>query len=192
MDCMKKVLVTTRGQWREWLAEHHAQEGKGIWLVFHRKHTGTPSLEYEEAVQEALCFGWIDSIIKRIDDDKYCRKFTPRNDDSRWSRKNKERVERILEEGRMTEFGQAKIDAAKRSGRWQTDGRPRINLDVPRDLSDALGRNAKAKDFFEKLAPTYRRHFVGWIVIAKRPDTRTKRLRESIALLARGERLGLK
>jgi hypothetical protein len=96
---MKQVYVSTRGQWRRWLAENHDKEENGIWLVFYKKETGRPSLEYEESVEEALCFGWIDSIIKRIDDDKYCRKFTPRKDDSRWSNTNKERVEKIIKEG---------------------------------------------------------------------------------------------
>ena len=189
---MKQVHVTTRSQWRRWLAENHDQEKQGIWLVFHKKETGRPSLGYEEAVEEALCFGWIDSIIKRIDDDKYCRKFTPRKDRSSWSNLNTRRAEKAIREGRMTEFGLAKIRAAKRSGSWERDPRPAIRLDVPRDLSEALARNRKAKDFFEMLAPTYQRHFVGWIATAKKPETRAKRLNESLALLRRGEKLGLK
>ena len=189
---MKQVQVTTRSQWRRWLAENHDQEKNGIWLVFNKKETGRPSLEYEESVEEALCFGWIDSIIKRIDDGKYCRKFTPRKDGSRWSNTNKKRTEKIIKEGRMTEFGLAKIEAAERSGSWEMDPRPVINRGIPQELSEALARNRKAKDFFEKLAPTYRTHFIGWIVTAKKPETRAKRIRESLALLAKGEKLGLK
>ena len=189
---MNQVHVTTRTQWRRWLTENHDQEKDGIWLVFHKKATGRASLKYEESVEEALCFGWIDSIIKRINDDRYCRKFTPRKDDSGWSNTNKKRVERIIKEGRMTEFGQAKVEAAKRSGRWEMDPRPVIDAGIPQELSEALARNRKAKDFFEKLAPTYRKHFIGWIVSAKREETRAKRLKESLALLANGEKLGLK
>ncbi len=189
---MKQIHFTTRNQWRQWLAKNHDQEKKGVWLVFHRKHAGEPSLEYEEAVEEALCFGWIDSVIKRIDDDRYCRKFTPRRDDSAWSNANKRRVAKITREGRMTEFGQAKVDAAKISGRWAIDPQPAINTVVPEELSQALDRNQQAKDYFETLAPTYRKHFIGWIVTAKRPETRAKRIRESLALLAKGEKLGLK
>lgn len=174
------------------MAENHDREQEGIWLVYHKRGTGKPSLEYEESVEEALCFGWIDSIIKRIDDRRYCRKFTPRKDDSGWSSTNKRRVEKMVKEGRMTEFGQAKIDAAKRSGRWERDPRPVIDTDVPRDLSRALVRNRNAKEFFEQLAPTYRKHFIGWINAAKRPETRAKRIRESLTLLARGEKLGLR
>ena len=189
---MKQVHVSNRGLWRRWLAENHDKETDGIWLVLYKKETGRPTLEYEEAVEEALCFGWIDSIIKRIDDDKYCRKFTPRKNDSKWSSTNKKRAEKTIKEGRMTEFGLARIEAAKRSGSWAMDPRPVISSDIPQDLSGALARNRKAKDFFEMLAPTYRKHFIGWIVTAKRPETRAKRLKESLALLAQGEKLGLK
>lgn len=189
---MKQVHVTTRSQWRRWLAENHDKEEKGIWLVFYKKATGRPSLEYEESVEEALCFGWIDSVIRRMDDDQYCRKFTPRRNTSKWSNTNKKRVAKIIKEGRMTEFGRAKIEAAKRSGRWERDPRPVMNSDIPQELAEALARNRKAKDFFEKLAPSHRKHFVGWIVSAKRPETREKRIKESLALLARGEKLGPK
>jgi len=189
---MKQLHVSTRDQWRKWLAMNHSKELNGIWLVFYKKDTGKPSLDYEVAVEEALCFGWIDSIIKRIDRDTYCRKFTPRKDKSRWSATNRRRVEKIIKEGTMTEFGLAKVEAAKKLANWESVPRPSINTDLPRDLSEALARNRKAKDFFDTLAPTYRKHFIGWIVTAKRPETRAKRLRESVALLAKGKKLGLK
>jgi len=174
------------------LAENHDKEQSGIWLVFYKRHTGKSSVEYEESVEEAICYGWIDSIIKRMDDEKYCRKFTPRKSGSRWSNTNRKRAEKVIKEGRMTEFGLAKIEAAKKSGRWEMDPRPVIKLDIPPELSEALARNRKAKDFFEKLAPTYRKRFMGWIVAAKREVTKAKRLKESLALLARGKKLGLK
>src|SRR5271157_3025485 len=150
---MKQLCVPSRAQWRTWLAGNHDKEERGIWLVFYKRGAGRPSVAYEESVEEALCFGWIDSIIKRIDDDRYCRKFTPRRGDSRWSNTNKKRVEKLIKEGRMTQFGLAKIEAAKRSGNWDVDPRPAINLDIPPQLSEALARNRKAKDFFDKLAP---------------------------------------
>jgi uncharacterized protein YdeI (YjbR/CyaY-like superfamily) len=189
---MKQVHVSTRDQWRKWLAENHDQEPDGIWLVFHKKDTGSATLEYEESVEEALCFGWIDSLIKRIDDDKYCRKFTPRKAVSRWSISNKKRVEKIIKEGRMTQFGLKKIEAARKSGIWEEDPRPVIKLEVPEEFAEALSRNWKAKEFFDKLAPTYRKHFIAWIAMAKRPETRAKRLKEALALLGKGEKLGLK
>ncbi len=189
---MRQLHFRTRQDWREWLAENHGKEEAGIWLVFCRKETGRTSLGYEESVEEALCFGWIDSVIKRIDDTKYCRKFTPRTDTSKWSLTNRRRVDKLMKQGSMTEFGLAKVEAAKRSGNWETNVRSVIELDVPEALSAALARDRKARAFFERLAPTYRRHFIGWIVSAKRPETRSKRLRESLALLGRGEKLGLK
>jgi uncharacterized protein YdeI (YjbR/CyaY-like superfamily) len=189
---MKRIHATTRNEWRRWLADNHDREKDGIWLVFHKNKTGKPSLDYDDSVEEALCFGWIDSLIKRIDDRKYCRKFTPRKDDSLWSSSNKRRVEKLIKEGRMTEFGHAKIAAAKQSGRWELDPRPVIGTDVPSDLAEALAKDRRAENFFENLAQTYQRHFVAWIVSAKRPETRAKRLKQSLALLARGEKLGLK
>jgi uncharacterized protein YdeI (YjbR/CyaY-like superfamily) len=187
---MKQVHLTTPSQWRQWLAENHDKETGGIWLVFHRKAAGKPSLGYEDSVEEALCFGWIDSTVRRIDDAKYCRKFTPRRNGSVWSNLNKQRVAKMVREGKMTEFGQAKIDAAKASGRWQMDVRPAVNQ-MPRELSEALARNGKASDFFKRLAPSCRKRFIGWIATAKKPETRAKRVKETVALLARGEKLGL-
>src|SRR5580704_10191223 len=109
---MKQLCVTSRAQWRAWLAENHDKEKSGVWLVFFKGPKGKASIEYEESVEEALCFGWIDSLIKRIDDQQYCRKYTPRKNDSLWSDSNRKRVEKIIREGRMTEFGLAKIEAA--------------------------------------------------------------------------------
>jgi uncharacterized protein YdeI (YjbR/CyaY-like superfamily) len=189
---MKQVYVSTRGEWRRWLAQNHDKEENGIWLVFYKKQTGRPSIDYEETVQEALCFGWIDSLIKRINDETYCRKFTPRKSTSRWSDINRRRVEKIIREGRITEFGLAKIEAAKKLGNWVSARRPVIDTGIPQELSEALLKNRKAKVFFEGLAPTYRKHFIGWIATAKRQETRAKRIKECLALLARGEKLGLK
>src|SRR5215469_16672255 len=138
---MKQIHATTRSEWRRWLAENHDREKDGIWLVYHKRETGSPTLEYEESVEEALCFGWIDSIIKRIDAGKYCRKFTPRKDGSAWSSSNKKRVEKLVNEGRMTKFGQAKIDAARKSGRWELDPRPVIDKHASHDLFEALAGN---------------------------------------------------
>jgi uncharacterized protein YdeI (YjbR/CyaY-like superfamily) len=189
---MKLVHASTRAQWRRWLAENHDKEAGGIWLVFHRKETGKPALDYEAAVEEALCVGWIDSVIKKLDDERYCRRFTPRKDGSVWSEPNKRRAEKMVRAGRMTAAGLAKVEAAKRLGRWATDPRPVISPEVPQDLAAALARNRKARSFFDTLAPSCRKQFIGWIVTAKQSETRVKRVRESLALLARGGKLGLK
>ena len=189
---MKTVYLATRVQWRKWLSQYHDKEDKGIWLVFYKKETQHPSLEYEDAVEEALCFGWIDSIIKKIDDEKYCRKFSPRKSDSLWSDLNKKRVNKVIKEGRMTEHGLAKITAAKASGLWDRDPRAGLDLNMPDAFANALKKNQKAKRFFDQLAPTYQKHYIAWITTAKREDTKEKRIKEAIKLLARGLKLGLK
>ena len=189
---MKTVYVKNRNQWRDWLAENHDRQEKGIWLVFYKKSTNKPSLEYEEAIEEALCFGWIDSIIKKIDDEKYARKFTPRKADSFWSQLNKKRIEKMIKQGRMAKVGLAKVKEAKKTGLWNKDPRPKISLDVPEELAAALTKNKKAKENFDKLALTYRRRYIMWIAVAKRADTKKRRVAESIALLREGKKLGLK
>lgn len=149
-------------------------------------------MAYDEAVEEALCFGWIDSIIKKLDGTRYCRKFTPRKLNSKWSALNKERVARLIRERKMTASGLAKIEVAKQSGLWDVDPRPTISFDIPGEFSKALNRNKVAKSHFVKLSPTYKKQFIGWIVTAKRPETRESRIQESISLLELGMKLGLR
>ncbi len=188
---MKQVYVKTRAEWRNWLNKNHLKNA-GIWLVFYKKHTGKPTLEYDAAVEEALCFGWIDSIIKKLDDERYLRKFTPRKSDSRWSESNKKRVKKLMRQGLMTKLGVARVTEAKKSGLWEESGRPEISFEIPKELENALAKNKKAKTFFDQLAPSYRKHFIGWITTAKRQETKDRRVGESIALLEKGKKLGLK
>ena len=154
--------------------------------MFHKDHTGVKSIPYEDTVREALCFGWIDSLIKRLDDDRYARKFTPRQPTSKWSDINRKRWVALKAAGLLTAAGLA---AAPSDNTYAP--RPAIP-DLPAYIAKALKANPKAWSFFQGLAPTYRRHFVGWIHTAKRPETRENRIRESIALLAAGKKLGLK
>jgi uncharacterized protein YdeI (YjbR/CyaY-like superfamily) len=167
------------------LGKHHASS-QGVWLVFYKDHAPVKSLPYEESVREALCFGWIDSLIKRLDDDRYARKFTPRQPTSKWSDINRKRWEELKVAGLLTPAG---IAAAPTENAYAL--RPEIP-DLPTYIADALKANPKAWGFFQELAPTYRRHFVGWIHTARRPETREKRIREAIALLEAGQKLGLK
>ncbi len=189
---MKEVYVKNREEWREWLHENHNKEKKGIWLIFFKKKTKIPTLEYNHAVEEALCFGWVDSIIKKIDEEKYVRKFTPRDSKSLWSPSNKRRVKEMIKQGKMTEHGLAKINAAQESGLWDKKDRPQIDFDTPPELEKALGKNKKAREFFEQLAPSYKKQFIGWIKVAKRRETKEKRLFQTIEKLSNGEKLGLK
>lgn len=177
--------------WRSWLKQNH-DKSSGVWLTFYKKETGKPSLAYEDSVEEALCFGWIDSIIKKVDHEKYQRKFTPRKPDSKWSDLNKRRVRKMIEQGRMTPVGLAKIKAARQSGMWDKPYRPQISIEMPEELKQALKRHKQAEAFFNQLAATYQKQYILWIQMAKRPETRERRIKEALTLLAKSEKLGLK
>jgi uncharacterized protein YdeI (YjbR/CyaY-like superfamily) len=187
MPSSKPMLdVRTRQEWRTWLDKHHATSPE-VWLVFHKRHTGVDCLTYDDAVEEALCYGWVDSTIKRIDDRRYVRKFTPRRADSKWSSANRRRHERLAEQGLLAAAGRRRRPTAR-------DGdarRPSVTR-LPAYLEDGLRQDKRAWEFFWQLAPSYRRAYIGWITSAKRPETRQRRIREAVRLLAAGEKLGLK
>ena len=189
---MKTIELTSRAEWRAWLAVNHDRESE-VWLIYYKKGTGLPSIAYKDSLDEALCFGWVDSLIKKIDEEKYARKFTPRKDDSKWSMVNKQRVEKLIRDGLMTEHGLKKVEAAKRSGSWDNPGsKPRLDFKMPAEFAEALKNNPQAETTFNKLPPTYQKQYIGWIITAKRPETRQKRIAESIKLLAEGKKLGLR
>jgi len=188
---MKRLYIKTSDDWRKWLKKNHKKVVE-VWLIFYKKETGKPSIDYEAAVEEALCFGWIDSIIKKIDEERYARKFTPRKDNSVWSESNKKRVKKVIKEGRITDYGLMKIKAAKNSGKWYEDLKPNISFNMPTDFEKALDKNKNAKENFEKLSPSHRRQYIGWIATAKREYTIEKRIEESIKMLKQGMKLGLK
>ena len=179
------IDVRTRRQWRAWLAKNHASS-PGIWLVRHKQHTGVQSMPYEDIVREALCFGWIDSLIKRLDDDRYALKVTPRKSTSKWSDVNRRRWDELKAAGLLAAPGLAAAPTANRYA-------PHPSIpELPAYIAQALKTNLTAWQHFQALAPTYRRDFVVWIHTAKRPETRERRIRESIRLLAAGKKLGLK
>jgi len=189
---MKTVMVKNRAELRAWLAANHDKETE-VWLVYYKKKTGKTSVEYGASVEEALCYGWVDSIIKKLDDTIYTRKFTPRKESSKWSPSNKKRVEQLIREGLMTEHGLQKVEAAKRTGNWDNPvQKPKLTFEMPAEFADALRKNKKAQETFSKLAPTYQKQYLGWIEIAKRPDTKAKRIEESVRMLTEGKKLGLK
>lgn len=177
--------MASRRKWRAWLARHHTSS-PGVWLVFHKAHTGVASMPYEDMVREALCFGWIDSLVKRLDDDRYAIKVTPRKPTSKWSDLNRTRWKELEAAGELAPAGLA---AAPTDNTYAP--KPTIP-ELPAYIAKALKTNANAWTFFRTLPPRSRRDFVVWIHIAKRPETRERRIRESIALLAAGKRLGLK
>jgi uncharacterized protein YdeI (YjbR/CyaY-like superfamily) len=184
-DNLITLDVRSRGRWRQWLAKHHASS-PGIWLVFHKAHTGVASMAYEDAVREALCFGWIDSLVKRLDDNRYARKVTPRRPTSRWSALNRRRWTELKGEGLLAPAGLA---APPTDDSYAP--KPRIP-ELPAYFAKTIKANRAAWTFFGTLPPRERRNFVVWVHTAKRLETRERRLRESVALLAAGRRLGLK
>ena len=191
MKIADELYVTNRDDWREWLRKNYETE-KEIWLIYYKKHTGKPSVPYNDSVEEALCFGWVDSIIKKIDDEKFARKFTPRKSESKWSEANKKRAGKMIKEERMTTSGLTKIRKAKKSGEWFKIPPARKALVIPQYVKEALAKNKKALENFNNLAKSYKRQYVGWISSAKKKETRKRRLTEAVSLLEKNEKLGMK
>jgi uncharacterized protein YdeI (YjbR/CyaY-like superfamily) len=183
---IRTLEMPTRQQWRNWLQDHHDSESE-IWLVFFKRHTGLEGISYDDAVDEALCFGWIDSLVKRLDDVRYARKFTPRKAGSKWSTSNRRRYEDLRSRGLLAAPG-LKRPPTNRSG---DAPRPSVSV-IPAYIEKPIKANPLAWTAFEQLAPSHRRAYVGWIDSAKREETKQKRLREAISLLAAGKKLGLK
>ena len=191
MKTTNELYVTNRVDWHTWLRKNHGSK-KEVWLIYYKKHTGKPSIPYDDSIEEAICFGWIDNIIKRIDDEKFVRKLTPRKAKSKWSEVNKKRARKMMKKGKMTEAGLAKIREAKKSGEWFKVAPPRKELVIPPYMKEALAKNKRALDNFSNLAKSYKRQYVGWISSAKREETRRRRLAEAIRLLEKNEGLGMK
>ena len=178
--------VRNRQAWRKWLQEQFASSSE-IWLVFHKRHTGVTCVSYDDAVEEALCFGWIDSLVRRLDEDRYARKFTPRKANSRWSMINRRRYADLAARGLLAAQGLERAPTS-RSG----DAPVTPVWALPPYIEEAFKANPVAWQFFELLAPSYRRAYIGWIETAKRKETKEKRLQEALGLLAAGKKLGLK
>jgi uncharacterized protein YdeI (YjbR/CyaY-like superfamily) len=179
------LTITSRREWRAWLSKHHATS-QGVWLVCYKGHTGRPSISGDDVLREALCFGWIDSLIKRLDEDRYARKVTPRKPTSKWSDVNRRLWAELKEAGLLAAPGLAAAPTATRYA-----AKPKIP-ELPGYIEKAFKANPAAWKFFQQLAPSYRRHFVAWIHIAKQPETRERRIKEAVALLGAGKKLGLK
>ena len=186
----RRFTPRSRSAWRRWLSANHDRVDQ-VGVVFYKKHVGKPTLSYNDAVEEALCFGWIDGVKKRIDDERYMHRFTPRKPRSRWSETNRKRVERLLVSGQMTLAGQRLIDEAKRSGTWSCQPEA-TRFEMAPAFSAALEADPDARVSWNTLAPSYQRQFIMWIGIGKREATRDRRIAESLELLRRGERLGMR
>jgi uncharacterized protein YdeI (YjbR/CyaY-like superfamily) len=179
---LAQVHPETRDEWRAWLAANH-DTMPGVWLVMWRTGTGRREITYEEAVEEALCFGWIDGQANSLDDERSMMRMTPRKPTSAWARSNKERVERLIAGGQMTEAGLRAIATAKANGSWtildDVDA-----LVIPDDLQSALAADEQAHSYFEAFPPSAKKQILYWIKTAKRPETRQRRIAETVRLAA--------
>jgi uncharacterized protein YdeI (YjbR/CyaY-like superfamily) len=176
----------TPAGWRDWLAANHTR-AEGVWLIYNKKNAGKPTISYTEAVEEALCFGWVDSKGNTLDDERTMLWFAPRKAGSGWSRPNKERIERLIATGRMTPAGLAKIEAAKADGTWTLLDAVE-NLEVPDDLAAEFARYPDARAHWDAFPRSIKRGILEWIVQAKRPETRANRIAETTRLAQENER----
>ncbi|TGE27437.1 YdeI/OmpD-associated family protein [Hymenobacter metallicola] len=176
----------TRADWRQWLAQHHAAS-PGVWLVYFKKSSGQPRVSYAEAVEEALCFGWIDSLPRKLDAERTALLFTPRQPRSGWSKVNKERLEQLTAAGLMTPAGLAAVERARQNGAWESLDAAEAGL-VPPDLTAALAENEAAARQFAAFSPSARKQLLTWVLGAKRPETRAARVAEVVRRAAVGKR----
>jgi uncharacterized protein YdeI (YjbR/CyaY-like superfamily) len=181
-------LFTSRAQLEAWMDEHHAAS-EGIWLKIAKKGSGIASVSYAEALELALCFGWIDSQKRGFDDKHFLQRFTPRRPRGKWSQINREKAEGLIASGAMRPAGQAEVDAAKADGRWDAAYAGQRTAEVPDDLRRELDRNEAARDFFAKLDSANRYAILYRLQDAKKAETRERRLRKFIAMLERGEKI---
>lgn len=183
---MTTVSASTTDDWRAWLGRNGRSE-KEVWLVIHHKDSATPSVRYHEAIEHALCFGWIDSQARKRDPASSELRFTPRTARSTWSRVNRGRAARMIEQGLMTEDGQALIDLAEATGTWQVVPDDESSA-IPDDLQQLLDRNDAAHENFRRFPPSSKRLILEWIAKAKKPDTRQRRIERTVALAAQNIR----
>lgn len=189
-EITETFFAADRKTWRAWLKRHH-REKKEIWLLFYKKHTGRECVSYPHAVEEALCFGWIDGILKRVDGEKHVVRFTPRRAGSKWSEINKERVGRMRREDRMTRAGQALVDAAVASGEWDRVREYREeDASIP-ELDAALAANPAARKNFAGFPPSARKMYRAWVLDAKREATRRRRIDAVVKRAAAGRKPGI-
>jgi len=178
------VFVKSRNEWRNWLAEFSLTRDN-VWLIIYHKKSGTPSITYNEAVEEALCFGWIDSKPNKRDQESYYLFFAKRNPKSNWSKANRERVERMMKLKQMTPEGLKLVELAKERGTWLALTEVQDSI-LPEDLKKALAKNKVAKEYFEQFPPSSKRIILEWILNAKKEETRSKRITETVELAAKG------
>lgn len=185
-DHQPQIEAASAEAWRQWLAQHHDQQ-EAVWLIIYKKDSGIPSVYYDQAVDEALCFGWIDSKPNKRDATSYFQYFSKRNPKSNWSRVNKEKIQRLRAAGKLAPAGEAMIALAQKSGTW-TALDDVENLVLPEDLAAAFAAQPAALQFWEGLPRSVKRGSLEWLFTAKRPATRQKRIRDIVESAVRQER----
>lgn len=193
-EVYKTTHPKTRSGWRKWLEKNHSTS-PGIWMIYYKKGTGRRKFDLAEAVEEALCFGWIDSIARKLDDERTMQKFTPRKSKSVWSKLNKQRIKKLIEQKLMTPAGLTKIEQAKKNGSWNILDSSDFHADnnsLPGELKSALSKNKKALQNFLAFPPGYRKRFLFWIDSAKRPETRAARIKQTELMAMANKKPGLK
>jgi uncharacterized protein YdeI (YjbR/CyaY-like superfamily) len=178
----------SRAAWAKWLERHHGDEA-GVWLKFAKKGTGVTTVTYAEALEVALCYGWIDAHVRRLDETYYLQRFVPRRARSKWSKINRDAATRLIEAGAMQPPGLAEVERAKADGRWEAAYDSPASATVPEDFERALARNKKAREFFGTLSGSNRYAILYRIQDAKRPETRARRIAQFVDMLARGEKI---
>jgi uncharacterized protein YdeI (YjbR/CyaY-like superfamily) len=186
IDTYREFYPKTRKEWRQWLRVNGEKEQR-VWLVYYNKESNQPTIGYEEAVEEALCFGWIDSTMRKRDEESRVQLFARRKPRGTWSRTNKARIEKLITQKKMTRRGLAVIEEAKKNGSWTTLDSV-YRMEVPEELQQALSRNKKAQTFFDSLPGSVKRGIFHWVGSAKREETKKKRVDEVIAMAKEGKR----
>ena len=190
----KTTHPKTRIDWRKWLEKNHSTS-PGVWMIYYKKETGKREFNMADAVEEALCFGWIDSTAQKLDDERTMQKFTPRKPKSVWSKINKQRIEKLIEQKLMTPAGMNKIEEAKKNGSWDTLNNSDLhaeNNSLPGELRKAFSKSKKALENFHAFPLSYRKRFLFWIDSAKTPGTKAARIKQTLLMAAANKKPGLK
>jgi uncharacterized protein YdeI (YjbR/CyaY-like superfamily) len=183
---IESFCPTDQQDWRKWLAINHEQKD-AVWLIIYKKNSPTPNLTWSEAVDEALCFGWIDSVKKTVDNERYKQYFSKRKAKSNWSKINKAKIDKLSQLGLIAEAGIKSIEIAKKNGSWTILDAVE-NLEIPLDLDQKLAQTPEAKDYFLSLSKSVQKQVLYWIISAKRPETRQKRIDEIVIAAANREK----
>jgi uncharacterized protein YdeI (YjbR/CyaY-like superfamily) len=186
-----EVLYFQNGQeWRTWFQQNYARKD-AVWLIHYKKHSGKAGISYDKALEEALCFGWIDGKLRSIDEEKFVIRYSPRRARSVWSKLNKEKAEKLIESGKMTDTGLAKIEEAKRNGYWYSAYTNKKTDELPLDLKDALILDTDAWYNFQRFSNSYRNNYIGWVNEAKSEETRRRRIAEVVKRSSMNKKPGM-